>query len=317
MEYFYARPFKVISRRMNTCDIILPTYNAGEKLSFVLRALINQHIPDTWNIRLIVCDDGSQADESPLLNDMSWPSGWLPPVILQLPHAGRSATRNAGIRAASADILLFLADDIILRSGAIAEHLNFHLRQQDTHHAALGWVLWDENISPTPFMNWMTHGGQQNDYDALLGLHTCAPESFFYGSHMSLKRVMLKGYEFSEHFTAYGWEDLELGKRLAVHGLVLHVLHSAIGAHRHWYSAETLLARQRVIGMSAYNMNKNVMRRVVHGLYRYSGLRLLACATMKKWGNTVNIPRFFHIVTAGEFWYGVHHANKLLKSLHT
>ncbi len=298
---------------VKTCDIILPTYKRAHSLREVLYALHAQRIPDSWQVRIIVCDDGSSSSTRTTVDAFAWAGQWIPPIILPLPHLGRSGARNAGINRSQAEIILLLADDILLRPHALALHLEFHTRHQDAQDIALGYVLWDPRIRPTPFMEWMTHGGQQNDYDALLGARTCDPDSFFYGSHVSIKRSFIQENLFSEKFTEYGWEDLELGSRLKGKGAQLHVLHNAIGLHQHVYSAKQLLWRQRIIGAQRYRVNTNSIRKLKHSLYWYSGARFCCMHIMEKMGNKVNIPRIFQIIIAGEFWYGVFHSSELLK----
>lgn len=289
---------------MKTCDIIIPTYNGSSKLKrHVIPALLRQRIPRGWETKIIICDDGS---EKPYHDHVEWVAPWQPPTILALPHGGRSKARNAGIDASVADIILFLADDIVLREGALAAHLLFHEHHSAPAEGALGYLGWDPTIEPTPFMDWMMHGGQQNDYDAILGIRTCDAARFFYGSFVSLKRLFLGNNRFSEEFTLYGWEDLELGCRLAAKGFSLVPLNDARAFHRHMYSAGAILMRQRLVGAGAKNVNTTATRQVRHALYRLSGARFLIRRLMVKYGNKLNVPWIFEKVTAGEFWYGVY-----------
>ncbi len=289
---------------MKTCDIIIPTYNGAERLrQHVIPALRAQRVPDDWRIRLIVCDDGS---EIPYHDHEQWEYLWKPPTVLTLIHGGIAKARNAGIKASTADVILFLGDDIILRDNALQEHLVFHDQNPDPRQGALGCIVWDPRIAPTPFMEWMMHGGQQNDYDAILGASQCDAAQFFYGSFVSLKRAFLGTDSFSEEFTQYGWEDLEFGSCLTAKGFTLTPLHSARALHRHTYSAAAILARQRLVGAGVKNVNTTAIRRLRHAVYRVSGARLVMIACMRKYGDRVNIPRIFQYVTAGEFWFGVY-----------
>ncbi len=299
---------------MNTCDIIIPTYNGNEKLPLVISALIAQEVPTGWSLRLLLVDDGSRTRVESSMFEHTWADPWKAPVILRSSHKGRSHARNIAINHAMANVLLFLADDIIVRPGALREHLLFHEAHPEDTAAALGSILWDPRIRPTPFMDWMMHGGQQNDYDSILGASQCDGRHYFYGSFVSVKRKFLAEQRFSDHFSEYGWEDLELGRRLHTKGMVLYPLHRAMALHRHRYSADEILRRQRIVGSAKYLVNTNTSRRIVHGLYAVSGSRALVLYVMRKWGDSLNMPRFFAIATAGEFWYGVHHANRLLKS---
>ncbi len=313
MEQNNAYGPQAVSNRMKTCDIIIPTYNAGERLVRTLSALVAQETPPGWAVRLIVSDDGSAENVEPVVRRYAKSGPWLPPLILLNSHEGRSRTRNQAIDRATAQILLFLADDMVLRPRALWEHLRFHEEHQDEAHAALGCVVWDPSVRVTPFMDWMMHGGQQNDYDAIAGKITCDPEHYFYGSFISMKRAFLGDARFSEEFSEYGWEDLELGRRLKEKELQLFVLHRALALHRHAYAAQSILLRQQIVGSAKYLVNTNSIRRMKHELYRLSGGRALMRSFMKKWGDSLNMPRIFEFVTAGEFWYGVHHANRVLK----
>ncbi len=287
---------------MKTCDIIIPTYNGATKLrQHVIPALRSQRIPPGWYVRIVVCDDGS---EKPYQNNGPWEYPWQPPIVLQLPHGGRSKTRNAGIDASTADILLLLADDIILSGNSLAEHLTFHQQHLNPCEGALGCIVWDPRIAPTPFMDWMMHGGQQNDYDAIMGARTCDPAHFFYGSFVSLKREFITNDRFSEAFTGYGWEDLELGARLAKKGFSLTPLHDSLALHRHVYTAHAILKRQQLIGAGIKGLNTTGARHFKHMIYRVSGARFLMRRCMRTCGNILNAPWLFQYITAGEFWYG-------------
>ncbi len=313
MESLHNQPAPIFQEHIRTCDIILPTFKREESLRKTLGALHEQMIPTNWRVRIILCDDGAPSKAQSIINTFVWSMGWQQPILLSLTHGGRAGARNAGINTSSAEILLFLADDIILRAGSLAAHLRFHEDNTDIFSAALGWVLWDPRILPTPFMEWMTHGGQQNDYDSLLDKGICDAEGFFYGSHVSIKRALLGKERFSNAFTHYGWEDLELGSRLQKKGMKLCALQLASALHSHWYGAEELLERQRIIGAQKYKVNTKSARIVRHAVYQYSGMRLVTRLIMKMMGNKVNIPVFFQFVISGEFWYGVHHANRVLK----
>ncbi len=313
MEPIHDKHASVGKEHINTCDIIIPTFKKEQSLNRTLEALHNQMVPEHWAIRIIVCDDGAPSSVQNIVGRYGWTGSWNQPLVLPLPHLGRAGARNAGIQNATADVILFLADDIILLPGSLQAHIKFHEDNSDIYAAALGWVMWDPCIHPTPFMEWMTHGGQQNNYDALLGEDSCDPGSFFYGSHVSVKRELIIHEQFAESFTEYGWEDLELGSRLGAKGMRLFPLQEASALHSHWYGADELLMRQRVIGAQRYQVNTNARRMARHALYHYSGARWLCRMVMKIMGNKVNIPEFFQWVIAGEFWYGVHHANTLLK----
>lgn len=299
---------------MATVDILIPVYTRVPVLKLTLRALWQQTIPAGWQPGVIICDDGARhvAD---MVADNPPPPPWKATRVIRQPHQGIASARNTALAASHADIVLFLGADIILRPLALAAHLRFHQDHRESHAAALGFVMWDPRLAPTPFMQWMTHGGTQNNFDALLGESMADPRHHFYGSHLSVKRIFLSGAAFRPGYEPYGWEDLDMGHQLYRRGLKLHVLHQAVGLHHHRYTAEGILRRQCTIGttVSAFTAANapppprplTLTRRLKILFYRLSGLRALLRLFISLYGEKHSLPRIYQWVIAGEFWYGV------------
>ena len=298
-----------------TCTIIIPAYNNSAVLPFTLSALSEQHIDSNWNVDVCVSDDGS-TDAS-----VSVVRAWARknPYTVRISagdHAGSAAARNRGIRESTADIIFLLGADIILRPGALMSHLAFHTKSPEESAAALGVIRWDPRLLPSPLMEWMMHGGSQNNYDALLGQMTADPAEFFYAGCISLKRSVLARNLFSEQFQEYGWEDLELGQRLKQNGLHLSVLHNALALHRHFYSATGITARQRALGrgLRTYQQlypseallpSSGFIKKVRRSFLIHSGLMWL----LEQWVILVNnlnwpMPRIFLAYISLELWRG-------------
>jgi glycosyltransferase involved in cell wall biosynthesis len=302
---------------MQTCDIIMPMFRSARELEEVLPALYGQRIPSGWRLRLVASDDGSSDDTADTAARIEHPhDGWLPPVVVRNPHKGAAYARNAAIEASDADILFLLGADIVLRPGALALHLEFHHKNPAREHATLGMVRWDPRLIPTPFMEWMVHGGQQNDFDSLLGAETADPRHAFYGSHVSLKRKLLGTHRFSAGYKGYGWEDLDMGRLLAKEGIILTVLHKAVGLHRHYYSVDDILKRQYNVGKGVLHYQQQYphdtilpketpARRLKLALYRLSGVRWGVHLWLRMFAKRYTLPRLFMLATSGEFWLGV------------
>jgi glycosyltransferase involved in cell wall biosynthesis len=87
-----------------TLSIVVPAYNAASTLAACLRALSTQLIDDPYEIILV--DDGS-TDSTPRIAQT-----FAPAVrVIRRPHSGAAAARNAGVRAARGDIVLFTDAD--------------------------------------------------------------------------------------------------------------------------------------------------------------------------------------------------------------
>lgn len=301
---------------MKTCDVIIPTYNNEKVLALSLEALFSQDIPADWVCRCIISDDGSHDRTLELVQSYAPEVSWKPTIVVTSKHSGVAGARNRGVDMADGDVIFFLGADIVLRPGALQKHLEYHSEFPDVMDAAVGMVKWDPRIHPSPLMEWMIHGGGQNAFDALLGTHEADPRHAFYCSNISLKRQALSTTRFSEAYKEYGWEDFDLGRRLAQDGIRLTVLHNAIGLHHHYYSVEALYKRQEAVGRGLVEYQQqfpndaiapgfSYVRRLKVLLYIYTGLRSLAKASMHVLATRYAIPGLFSRVTAAEFWRGV------------
>ena len=94
-------------------SIIIPVYNVGELLRKSVDSVLPQ-INDHGEI--IIVDDGSTDDSDKICDEYS---GADNVTIIHKPNGGLSSARNAGIKVAKGDYLLFLDSDDYLRPGSI------------------------------------------------------------------------------------------------------------------------------------------------------------------------------------------------------
>ncbi|MCW3066771.1 MAG: glycosyltransferase family 2 protein, partial [Solirubrobacterales bacterium] len=164
--------------------------------------------------------------------------------LLAGPAPGASAARNAGWRAATTDLVLFLGDDILASKRLLAEHLAFHERHREPELGALGHVRWARELQVTPFMRWLEHG-TQFDFHSIRGE---AGWGNFYTANVSLKRVMLERTGgFDEERFPFLYEDTDLGYRLREHGFRLLYHRRAEGEHLHPTTLEDWQGRMGAI----------------------------------------------------------------------
>lgn len=300
----------------NSLDVIIPCRDSAAVLPRTLDDLFHQQLAPSCRWGIIAVDDGSRDGTLAYLQKTA---AHLPPsrltVLSQFP-AGAAAARNRGAAYSQADVVLFLGADILLRPNALSAHYDFHLRFPGELFAALGFIRWDPRLPPSPLMEWLEHGGPQNNYDAVLGCSPVPPEHYFYGSHLSLKRRVLPPRPFNESFHAYGWEDLELGRRLAAQGLQLKPLPSALGLHRHYYSPSAFYNRQYQAGKSlvAYQSlhpSADILpwrpapRRLLHRLLPALGLISVLKLFVSLFADRCSMPRLYQLAASAVFWQGV------------
>ena len=192
----------VKSESMDKIDIIIPVHNRPLVLRQTLESLAQQTVPSPWHVHIIVVSDGG----SPYIAQVvAQGMGQAPKTQtiehVAIPKSGVSQARNYGLGISSAPLIMFLGADIFLRPKALQTHIDFHLQYPQVEMAALGAVKWDPRLRPSPFMEWMVHGGPQNNFDTILGQRFVNPAQYFFASHISLKRGALPTKPFSKALT--------------------------------------------------------------------------------------------------------------------
>jgi GT2 family glycosyltransferase len=149
--------------------------------------------------------------------------------VLRAARPGASAARNLGWRTAQAPLILFLDDDIVPTPGLVARHLDRNRRDPAVEVGVLGAVRWSPRVKVTAFMRWL-ETGVQFDYSTIDSVD--AEWQRFYSCNASVKRELLDRVGgFDEERFPFGYEDLELARRMSEHGFRLRFAEAAIGEH--------------------------------------------------------------------------------------
>jgi len=302
------------------CDIIIPAFNSGSVLADTLAAIAEQQYSSGHAVRVLLTDDGS-TDDTREIAQQYFASDAFEMIILSGPHGGAAKARNRALDAVVGDLILFSQADIRLRPGALNAHFLWHEENTDITAAALGWIGWDPALRPTPLMEWMVHGGPQNNYDALLGQLRVDSRHFFNGAHVSLKSEFLGSERFATSFRRYGWEDLELGRRLHQRGLSLYFLERAQALHHHFYDANAVRVRQEQAGRSLLEYqrlhpevrlvpDRGPAHRYLFRLFLWSGA-FAVLRLVHQWQASRGVaPRLFSLMTTLDLWTGIYSSKR-------
>ncbi len=148
---------------------------------------------------LVIVDNGS-TDETPDVVERASATSRVPVRYVHESQANRGKARNAGVRAAHGELVLFCDDDVQAPPGWVAAHCAAHARE--------GIVV------SGPILNVGAY--TERPRPALMNYS----RAFFCTCNVSLLRSAFdEAGGFDEDFDLYGWEDTELGVRLRERGL--------------------------------------------------------------------------------------------------
>lgn len=224
-------------------SVVIPTFERRDKLRACLESLTAQAGAPAYEV--VVVDDGSKDGTREWLSGASgqaWPFGLR--VVLQS-HRGPAAARNAGVREAIGDLVLFLGDDCIAAPGCLAEHLRAHRAGSDG--SVLGFTTWLPSLEITPFMHYQENGGSQFAYGRIEDPED-AGWRFYYTTNISTPRAVLLEHPFEERFPAARYEDMELGWRLQQLGHRVRYWPEALVWHDHPIDFDSFRARCAAYG---------------------------------------------------------------------
>ncbi|HKK72601.1 MAG TPA: glycosyltransferase [Candidatus Krumholzibacteria bacterium] len=223
-------------------SVVVPTYRKADLLRRTLEALADQWLPDAVEWEVVVVDDGSDDEGATdaVLEDLA---ARIPLVEAGCGrNEGRARARNRGWRAARGRWILFLDDDIVLRSGALVAHVEAQRAREGVH---LGTVVTAPEIVDSALF----------DYLDTRGVAKCPPASevpsrYLLTQNVSIPRAALERVGgFDEDFGAYGFEDMEIAFRLEDHaGMRFYALPAAVGEHVHHHSLDEYLQKKVVCG---------------------------------------------------------------------
>ncbi|NNM92782.1 MAG: glycosyltransferase [Candidatus Eremiobacteraeota bacterium] len=208
---------------MLDCSVVIPTYNRLDTLRHVVPTLLAQTL-DASRYELLICDSLSTDGTSEYLAEIARAS----PNVRHLPggYSGRAQARNAGIAAATGEIVLFNDADILASPDLLAVHLERHARERRI--AVVGWEVQVRDLDDYAL---------KRDRAELRGhLHPPGRKHlswlYFLTGNASVRAADLRAVGgFDESFTGYGHEDLELGYRLERSGVRICYEPRAVSYH--------------------------------------------------------------------------------------
>ncbi len=208
---------------MTDISVVVPTYNRLDMLALVLPTLLDQDM-ERQRYEILVCDSNSTDGTAEYLAQ----TVYRHPNVRHLrgAYSGRAAARNAGIVAASGEVVLFNDADIFASPSLLSEHWRRHRERSGI--AVVGLEVQARDVADYAY---------KRDHPPARGhLHPPSRRKiswlYFLTGNASVRRAdLLRAGCFDESFTGYGHEDLELGFRLARLGIRICYEPAAVNYH--------------------------------------------------------------------------------------
>ncbi len=219
-------------------SVIIPAHNSASYLRETLAALGEE----AGDFEVIVVDDGSTDETADTVRRLHLPGRFR---VFRQENRGRAAARNRGAAEAEGTVLLFLDADVRPASGIIAAHLRHYDDGREV--GVQGRALQDPRTISTMLLR---------------ARHLLPDLSVRRREHLSPMHVTARNFSvaatafrrvggFDQGFPGYGWEDVELGARLAQAGVPLRYEPGALVYHQDAGSLPDLLQKARQTGEGA------------------------------------------------------------------
>ncbi|HEX6460182.1 MAG TPA: sulfotransferase [Thermoleophilaceae bacterium] len=203
-----------MSDQLPQISVVIPTHERAELLERSLESFTAQTLPRS-RFEVIVVDDGS---EDPTADVCARLAEDLQLRYLRIDKAGTSAAKNLGLFASKAPLVLFFDDDDLADTTLLEAHVDVHQTHPEDNVAVLGYTTWAPELEVTPVMAHLTELGQQMFSYSSIEDGQWLDHTYFWAGRVSCKRSLLVHHgAYDQDFEAI--EDIELGFRLAQHGL--------------------------------------------------------------------------------------------------
>jgi glycosyltransferase involved in cell wall biosynthesis len=228
---------------MPKISVVIPTKNRSALLAETIDCVESQTISrDDYEV--IVIDNDSSDDTRTVLEQRVKKYSNLRLGMQEKP--GAAATRNAGLRLAQSELILFIDDDVQAEEGLIQAHLERHQKSPNT--SVIGSVSMPWGDTSEPFLRYLRDHRILNPYTPSKGP---IDFSYYHTCNVSTPTSMLLNVcGFNENFKIYGMEDIELGYRLEKAGCRMEFAPEARAVHYRFPGYEDFIERSEQVGHS-------------------------------------------------------------------
>jgi glycosyltransferase involved in cell wall biosynthesis len=189
--------------------VVVATYNRPTGLAHLLQDLAEQQL-SAASFEVIVVDDGSSPPVRSRVETLALPYAL---TLIEQANAGQAAARDAGIRGATAELIVVVDDDMRLAPEFLRAHLELH---ESGHRLVLGEIRSAPQLGQMPLFE-RFHARSHAMYLAAVRRGESVHGDALCTGNVSLRRadyISIGGFDASLPCS----EDRDLGIRLERHG---------------------------------------------------------------------------------------------------
>lgn len=214
-------------------SVIFATYNRSDVIEAVLEQWLVVDRNTNYSYEIICSDDASSDNTVEIIERFKG----LPITILRNEHGGASRARNAALKIAQGEIVIFTGDDIFPEPDFVNRHYENYLKFGDKV-CTLGRIEWHKDLKLNHLMYHITNVGCEQFGFAGLTPFGMTDFRHFYTSNISVSKKELDALDkyFDLTFDKYGFEDIELGYRLHKNDVSIFYDPDILAYHHHIYN---------------------------------------------------------------------------------
>ena len=226
-------------------SVVIGTYNQQETLKTALDFYSKQTL-DPGEFEIIVVDSSSTDTTKDMIKSLKTPYALN---YLCLENRGKAYARNQGVNLARAEIILLTDADMVADPQLLARHVSAQQKYKEVTVEGITYnlkkplpadQLHPQNTWVCPYIKQKLKPGQKIKW------------AYFLSGNLSIrKQTFIRAGGFDENFSTYGWEDIELGYRLAKLKVPLIYEPEAVNYHFHFVSGQDMFKRKYNMGRSA------------------------------------------------------------------
>ncbi len=226
-----------MDRELPYLSVVVISWNQVDFLKRLVEQLLEQDYSRV-HYEILVVDDGSTDGSREWLKSLAETSVR---VIFGAANRGRSASRNAGIRAARGEIIVMIDGDHTVQRNFLSVHAERHQHERCVIIGKSDFVEHPEFRALNSYLN----GGGATKRPAYAKL----PGRYFLTRNCSAPRdLLMQVGMFDERFSAWGGEDLDLGVKLELTGVPIYGEPRALAIHHHLRPLNDLLQNLYIYG---------------------------------------------------------------------